>query len=77
MPMQNRVKIRDKELGYRHGYVRNMSLDHPSFLRGKKSKVDELGNFYQGSLEVPLGPQKDQETNTFIENCFPFSRAEI
>ena len=33
-------------------------LYHPSFLRGVKSKVDELGRFFQGYLGVPLGPQK-------------------
>ena len=50
---------------------------HPSLFRGAKSKVDELRRFFQGSLEVPLGPQKEQKTNTFTENFFPFSRAEI
>ena len=50
---------------------------HPSFLRGVKSKVDELGRFFQGYLGVPLGPQKGQETNTFTEKFFPFSSLEI
>ena len=43
----------------------------PSFLRGVKSKVDEQEGFFHGSLEAPLGPQKDQETNTFTEIFFP------
>ena len=58
-------------------FLSALCLYHPSFLRGEKSKVDELGRFFQGYLGVPLGPQKDQETNTFTKNFFPFSRAEI
>ena len=49
----------------------------PSFLRGVKSKVDEQEGFFHGSLEAPLGPQKDQETNTFTDNFFALSCVEF
>ena len=50
---------------------------HPSFLEGKKLKVNEVWRYFQRYQRGPIGPQKAIETNTFTENFFDHFHAEF